>query len=96
LLDSLISLLEERFSEDEIERWSFMLGLNLGKVHTHFENESVLRQNLTELNQIADSAPSEVASELVAELQALTVHASNGDFGAADKVKIKEFLLRIQ
>jgi TonB family protein len=94
LVASLTESIKNRLSGDESKKWNFTLGQAMGKTFAQIEDEGKLRQNLSELKQLAAVAPSGVSPEYIVEVQKVAVLADDGSLDAADKAKIEGFAAR--
>ncbi|MDQ4122904.1 MAG: TonB family protein [Acidobacteriota bacterium] len=96
LLSSLGEAIKNHLSVKETEKWIFALSMAAGKTHAQIEDETKLRQNLSELKILAANAPANFSSELLVYLQKISMLDADGELDDADKAKIREFTLRLR
>lgn len=92
VLSGLKTSFESRLSGDPVQFWNFRMGTALGKASAQIDNDNALRLFISEVQQLASSAPAgtQLPIELVNELSGKT------SFSTADRVKVRNLIDRLR
>jgi hypothetical protein len=96
IIDSLIVSLETRVSRNEINRWIFSVGLKAGKTYAEIADEAKLRHNLNELKQLFAAPPPEISPSFLGAFIQISTLDDDGKLDAADKERIKAFVVKLR